>query len=51
VNRNTPPKASSRIQNTNLAELRMVWSTGQDSLTRLENERGEKQKKVPGDEG
>jgi hypothetical protein len=33
-----------------LAELRMVWSTRQDSLEQRENRRGEK-KKLDGDEG
>src|SRR5258708_32239107 len=48
--RKPPMNATARIQNTNLAELRMVWSTWQNSFELQENRRG-KLKKLPGNPG
>jgi hypothetical protein len=42
--------AIARIQNTNLAELRMVWSTSRTPWSSWKRE-GEKQKKLSGEKG
>ena len=47
----TNERDARRIQITTLAELRMVWSTRQDSFELLENGRGEKLKKRIGRQG
>ena len=49
--RNPPMNATARIQNTNLAELRMVWSTGGTPSELLCKRREGKLKKLPADEG
>ena len=43
--------AIARIQKTILAELRMVWSTRQDSFERLGETGGDNLEKVGADEG
>jgi hypothetical protein len=48
--RNPPTKDASRIHITILAELRIVWSTRQNSFGLLENRRG-KHEKLPDDKG
>jgi len=50
TSRKPPTNETRRIHITILAELRMVWSTRQDSLEQRENRRGER-KKLDGDEG